>query len=197
MSILRENFYQAVIDRAIIDKNRRIADGVVMTPEGKRNDFDGENYFISDGIVSVPKNATIPGGILDLSTPAKEIFIFAHIPKTDGQTLRNCFMRHLQLHREFIHLGPYGEKDAAARGLPPFAKRSADERAQARVILGHHVTCETHRFVPNKTPRQSRFCATRPICSCRITITCEAIARPIIAKQARGDIAAISIAQNQ
>jgi len=53
-----------------------------------------------------------------LSTPAKEIFIFAHIPKTDGQTLRNCFMRHLQLHREFIHLGPYGEKDAAARGLP-------------------------------------------------------------------------------
>jgi hypothetical protein len=94
---------------------------------------------------------------LDLSTPAKEIFIFAHIPKTGGQTLRNCFMRHLQLHREFIHLGPYGEKDAAARGLPPFAKRSADERAQARVILGHHVTCETHRFVPNKTPRHITF----------------------------------------
>jgi hypothetical protein len=33
-----------------------------MTPEGKRNDFDGENYFISDGIVGVPKNATIPVG---------------------------------------------------------------------------------------------------------------------------------------
>jgi glucose-1-phosphate adenylyltransferase len=59
---LEGEFYQAVIDRAIIDKHRRIADGVVMTPEGKRNDFDGENYFISDGIVSVPKNATIPVG---------------------------------------------------------------------------------------------------------------------------------------
>jgi glucose-1-phosphate adenylyltransferase len=51
-----------VTDRAIIDKNARIADGVVMTPEGKRNNFDGENYFICDGIVDVPKNATIPVG---------------------------------------------------------------------------------------------------------------------------------------
>lgn len=51
-----------VIDRAIIDKNARIADGVVITPEGKPSDFDGENYFIRDGIVVVPKNATIPPG---------------------------------------------------------------------------------------------------------------------------------------
>jgi glucose-1-phosphate adenylyltransferase len=51
-----------VIDRAIIDKNARIADGVVITPEGKPADFDGDNYFIRDGIVVVPKNATIPAG---------------------------------------------------------------------------------------------------------------------------------------
>jgi glucose-1-phosphate adenylyltransferase len=51
-----------VVDRAIIDKNARIADGVVITPEGKPRDFDGENYFIRDGIVVVPKNATIPAG---------------------------------------------------------------------------------------------------------------------------------------
>lgn len=49
-----------VIDRAIIDKNARIADGVVITPEGKPPNFDGENYFIRDGIVVVPKNAVIP-----------------------------------------------------------------------------------------------------------------------------------------
>src|SRR5213075_544951 len=46
-----------VIDRAIIDKNARIADGVVITPEGKPADLDAENYFIRDGIVVVPKNA--------------------------------------------------------------------------------------------------------------------------------------------
>ena len=51
-----------VIDRAIIDKNARIADGVVITPEGKPADLDAGNYFIRDGIVVVPKNAVIPPG---------------------------------------------------------------------------------------------------------------------------------------
>ena len=51
-----------VIDRAIIDKNARIADGVVITPEGKPADMDAGNYFIRDGIVVVPKNAVIPPG---------------------------------------------------------------------------------------------------------------------------------------
>jgi glucose-1-phosphate adenylyltransferase len=51
-----------VIDRAIIDKNARIADGVVITPEGKPADLDASNYFIRDGIVVVPKNAVIPPG---------------------------------------------------------------------------------------------------------------------------------------
>lgn len=52
-----------VIDRAIIDKNARIADGVVITPEGKPAHYDAENYFIRDGIVVVPKNAVIPAGV--------------------------------------------------------------------------------------------------------------------------------------
>ncbi|HET9418463.1 MAG TPA: glucose-1-phosphate adenylyltransferase [Chthoniobacterales bacterium] len=51
-----------VIDRAIIDKNARIADGVVITPEGKLPNLDTENYYIRDGIVIVPKNAVIPPG---------------------------------------------------------------------------------------------------------------------------------------
>ena len=51
-----------VIDRAIIDKNARIGDGVVITPEGKSQNLDGDNYFIRDGIVVVPKNAVIPAG---------------------------------------------------------------------------------------------------------------------------------------
>jgi len=51
-----------VIDRAIIDKNARIADGAVITPEEKPANFDADNYFIRDGIVVVPKNATIPAG---------------------------------------------------------------------------------------------------------------------------------------
>jgi glucose-1-phosphate adenylyltransferase len=51
-----------VIDRAIVDKNARIADGVVITPEGKSANLDADNYFIRDGIVVIPKDAVIPAG---------------------------------------------------------------------------------------------------------------------------------------
>jgi glucose-1-phosphate adenylyltransferase len=48
-----------VINGAIIDKNARIGNNVVVTPEGKSNDVDGEGYYIRDGIVVIPKNSVI------------------------------------------------------------------------------------------------------------------------------------------
>lgn len=54
--------HNCVIDRSIIDKNARIGDGVVITPEGKEANLDADNYFIRDGIVVVPKDAVIPAG---------------------------------------------------------------------------------------------------------------------------------------
>src|SRR5262249_61082091 len=51
-----------VIDHAIIDKNARIGEGVVITPENKAADVDAENYYIRDGVVVIPKNAVIPHG---------------------------------------------------------------------------------------------------------------------------------------
>ncbi len=51
-----------VIDNAIIDKNARIGNGVVVTPEGKPDHFDGPNFYVRDGIVIVPKGAVIPDG---------------------------------------------------------------------------------------------------------------------------------------
>ena len=50
------------IERAIIDKNARIGDNVHISPEGKPENFDGENYKIRDGIVVVPKGAVIRSG---------------------------------------------------------------------------------------------------------------------------------------
>ena len=85
-----------------------------------------------------------------------EVFIFVHLPKTGGQTLRNSFAK-LQLHREFIHLGPFGQQDAARLGLLPFNQRPLEERAEARVILGHNVNCQTHTLVPGKAPRHILF----------------------------------------
>jgi glucose-1-phosphate adenylyltransferase len=51
-----------VIDHAIIDKNARIGDGVVITPQGKADNTDGQHYYIRDGIVIIPKGAVIPDG---------------------------------------------------------------------------------------------------------------------------------------
>ena len=51
-----------VIEEAIIDKNVRIGDGVVVTPEGKPRNVDGDNYYIRDGVVVVPRGAVIPAG---------------------------------------------------------------------------------------------------------------------------------------
>jgi ADP-glucose pyrophosphorylase len=55
-----------VIDRAIIDKNARIADGVVITPEGKPANLDGDNYFIRDGIVVDTQRCSHSSRFLDL-----------------------------------------------------------------------------------------------------------------------------------
>jgi len=51
-----------VIEGAIIDKNARIGDNVVISPAGKPENLDGDNYYIRDGVVVVAKNTVIPSG---------------------------------------------------------------------------------------------------------------------------------------
>jgi glucose-1-phosphate adenylyltransferase len=50
------------IDNAIVDKNARIGDNCRISPQGKPEKVDHENYYIRDGIVIIPKNAAIPHG---------------------------------------------------------------------------------------------------------------------------------------
>ena len=50
------------IENTIVDKNARIGADCIITPEDKPEHLDGENYFIRDGIVIIPKNAVIPDG---------------------------------------------------------------------------------------------------------------------------------------
>jgi glucose-1-phosphate adenylyltransferase len=50
------------IERAIIDKNARIGDNVRISPKGKPENFDGDGYYIRDGIVVVPKGGVIRSG---------------------------------------------------------------------------------------------------------------------------------------
>ena len=50
------------IDNAIIDKNTRIGNNVTISPAGKAENLDHQNYFIRDGIIIIPKDAVIPDG---------------------------------------------------------------------------------------------------------------------------------------
>ena len=48
------------IENAIIDKNARIGNNVVISPAGKPENLDHPLYYIRDGIVIIPKNGSIP-----------------------------------------------------------------------------------------------------------------------------------------
>ena len=51
-----------VIKKAIIDKNVLIGDNVKIINKNKRNNYEGDNYCIENGIVVIEKNAIIPAG---------------------------------------------------------------------------------------------------------------------------------------
>jgi glucose-1-phosphate adenylyltransferase len=53
-----------IIQRAIIDKNAHIGDGVQILDKNRGRDFESSNYVIREGIVVVPKNSVIPSGTI-------------------------------------------------------------------------------------------------------------------------------------
>jgi len=52
----------ARIENAIIDRNARIGDNVVLSPAGKPRHLDHEHCYIREGVVIVPRNGVIPPG---------------------------------------------------------------------------------------------------------------------------------------
>jgi glucose-1-phosphate adenylyltransferase len=51
-----------VIERAIIDKNARIGEGVQIRNSENVQHADGDGYLIREGIVIIPKNGVLPAG---------------------------------------------------------------------------------------------------------------------------------------
>ncbi len=49
-----------VIERAIIDKNARIGRGAVISVKPGSKDYEGQNYWIREGITIIPRGAVIP-----------------------------------------------------------------------------------------------------------------------------------------
>ena len=51
-----------VLDRVIVDKNARIGDGARLVNEGLLREFDGDGFFIRNGVIVVPKDGVIKPG---------------------------------------------------------------------------------------------------------------------------------------
>jgi len=51
-----------VLERVIVDKNARIGDGARLVNEGLVREFDGDGYFIRNGVIVVPKDGVIKPG---------------------------------------------------------------------------------------------------------------------------------------
>jgi glucose-1-phosphate adenylyltransferase len=52
-----------VLDRVIVDKNARIADGVRLVNDANVVNADGQGWYIRDGIIVVPKGAIVTSGV--------------------------------------------------------------------------------------------------------------------------------------
>jgi glucose-1-phosphate adenylyltransferase len=52
-----------VLDRVIVDKNARIADGVRLVNGSGVMNADGDGYYIREGIIVVPKGAEVKAGV--------------------------------------------------------------------------------------------------------------------------------------
>jgi glucose-1-phosphate adenylyltransferase len=50
------------IEGAILDKNARVGDSVIIRPFPRDKDLDHFNWYVRDGIVVIPKDAEIPAG---------------------------------------------------------------------------------------------------------------------------------------
>ena len=55
----------SVIEGALIDKNARIGEGVIIKPFPRGTEIDQDDYFVRDGVVVIPKRAVIhPGTVI-------------------------------------------------------------------------------------------------------------------------------------
>ena len=50
------------VEGAILDKNVRLGEGVVIKPFPRGTELDRETWFVRDGIVVIPKNTEIAPG---------------------------------------------------------------------------------------------------------------------------------------
>lgn len=78
-----------------------------------------------------------------------KVFVFAHITKTGGTTLREHFKKHLS-REEFYHLAKKGNLNAIKNNEEIFLNRPIAKQLNSKVIIGHEVTLDVFESLPHK-----------------------------------------------
>lgn len=90
-----------------------------------------------------------------MSDPGRPLWIFLHVPKCGGTTLKAHLERHFTMDEQLVDFTHWGRSYRARHGRPDFADRPAAERARAEVLAGHHLDLRIRELVPG--PREPRF----------------------------------------
>ena len=90
-----------------------------------------------------------------MTDPARPLWIFLHVPKCGGTTLKAHLERHFTMDEQLVDFTHWGRSYRERHGRPDFADRPAADRARAEVLAGHHLDHRVRDLVPG--PRETRF----------------------------------------
>lgn len=92
---------------------------------------------------------------LEIDDPTRPLWIFMHVPKCGGTTLKAHLERHFAMDERLMELSNWGRRYRRKRGRPEFGDRSDAERARIDVLAGHQISYGIHQKMPGA--REARY----------------------------------------
>lgn len=85
------------------------------------------------------------------------LWIFLHLPKAGGTTLKGHWEKHTEFDVDFFEASRWGIQYRRQNNRPELEERSLSERSRVRFIGGHFAPYGIHRYIPDRTPRYFTF----------------------------------------
>jgi hypothetical protein len=83
-----------------------------------------------------------------MTDPARPLWIFLHVPKCGGTTLKAHLERHFTMDEQLVEFSDWGRRYRKTHDRPEFADRRPEDRARAMILAGHQLAYGVHRLVP-------------------------------------------------
>lgn len=90
-----------------------------------------------------------------MTNAVRPLWIFLHVPKCGGTTLKAHLERHFVMDEQLVEFSHWGRSYRKTHGRADFADRPPEERARAEILSGHQTWYGIDRLVPR--PREARY----------------------------------------